>query len=102
MRNLLALIGAAVVTVLGLGWYLDWFHVKQSTAVQGTKSYNVEVDTSKIGTDLHKGGEKLHNLLDKHGEKKPEETSPKEKVELPLEPPNPLPGPPVPPPPSPE
>ncbi len=47
MRNLLAMLGAAVVTVAG-----------------------VEVNTPKIGEDLHKGGEKLHGVIDRKFSKK--------------------------------
>ena len=32
MRNLLALVGAALVAFLGLGWYLDWYHITPKPA----------------------------------------------------------------------
>jgi hypothetical protein len=65
MRNLLALLGAAVVTVVGVGWYLDWFKVHRGPANGGKQNYNVEFNTTKIGEDIHKGGEKLHKALEK-------------------------------------
>ena len=74
MRNLLALLGAALVAFLGLGWYLDWYHVtpKPATAT-GHRSIEIDINSKKIGTDMERGvqagSERLHNLLD--GDKKP-------------------------------
>src|SRR5687768_7305096 len=48
MRNILALIGLAVVTLVGAGWYLDWFTVHKGASDDGNKNYNVEVNTNKI------------------------------------------------------
>jgi hypothetical protein len=65
MRNMLALVGAAVVTVVGLGWYLDWFHVHRESTGEGKSSYNVQVNDQKIKEDVHKGEEKLHDIIEK-------------------------------------
>lgn len=70
MRNLLALVGAAVVTVGGVGWYLDWFKVHKAAEGDGKKSYSVEVNTAKIGTDLHKGSSKVQSVIDEKFPKK--------------------------------
>ncbi len=76
MRNMLALIGAAVVTFLGVGWYLDWFHVHPTASADGKKSYSVEINKTKIETDLHKGGTKLHGIIEKTQSETPPEILP--------------------------
>lgn len=66
MRNLLALFGAALLTVVGVGWYLGWYKVRsQPASVPGQHSVNIDIDTHKIGSDLQKGEQKLQQLLDK-------------------------------------
>ena len=69
MRNLLALFGAALLTVVGAGWYLGWYKVaSQPASVPGQHRVNIDIDTKKIGTDFQKGEDKLHQLLEKKGE----------------------------------
>jgi hypothetical protein len=70
MRNLLALFAAALLTVVGVGWYLGWYKVRsQPASVPGQHSVNIDIDTNKIGTDLQKGEQKLQQFLDrKNGE----------------------------------
>src|SRR6185437_11515487 len=70
MRNLLALFGAALLTVVGVGWYLGWYKVRsQPASVPGQHSVNIDIDTRKIGNDLQKGEQKLQQFLDrKNGE----------------------------------
>ncbi|HLN30939.1 MAG TPA: hypothetical protein VK395_24585 [Gemmataceae bacterium] len=66
MRNLLALFAAATLTLVGLGWYLGWYSVKEAPADDGHRSVNIDIDSRKIGQDLHKGEEKLQQALDKN------------------------------------
>ena len=54
MRNLLAFFAAVTLTVVGVGWYLGWF-----------RTVKVELNTTKIREDLHKGGENVQHLLEK-------------------------------------
>src|SRR5260370_1370972 len=68
MRNLLALIGAVVVLVAGLGWYLEWYKLGVEPGTPGHPKINVEVETDKIKDDLKKGRESVGGLL--HNEKK--------------------------------
>ena len=53
MRNLLAFIAAAALTVVGVGWYLGWF-----------RTIKIELNTTKIREDLNKGEQKVHQLLE--------------------------------------
>jgi hypothetical protein len=65
MRNLLALLGLALVVVGGLGWYLGWYKVKsEPTTSPGHHNVSIDIDTTKIGNDLHKGEDKLHKMLE--------------------------------------
>lgn len=65
MRNMLALVGAAVVAFGGVGWYLDWFKIHSTPAPSGHRSVNIDIDTVKIGEDLHRGTVKVQEVLDK-------------------------------------
>ncbi len=59
MRNLLALLSVVTLTLLGAGWYLDWYSVHSLPALPGQRSLHVEVNTSKMGDDLRTGGTKV-------------------------------------------
>jgi len=59
MRNLLALIGLAVVVFLGVGYHQGWYTLDTSTGLNGKKHISFEVDTKKIEGDIKDGGEKL-------------------------------------------
>jgi hypothetical protein len=68
MRNMLALFGAALLTVVGVGWYLGWYKVRsQPASVPGQHSVNIDIDTNKIGKDLQKGEQRLQHLLENKG-----------------------------------
>jgi hypothetical protein len=65
MRNLLALLGLALVVVGGLGWYLGWYKVKTEPAADpGHHNVSIDIDTNKIGKDLHNGEQKLQKILE--------------------------------------
>jgi hypothetical protein len=65
MRNMLALFAAVVLTVVGLGWYLDWYKVRsQPASVPGHHGVGIDINTNKIGVDLQKGEQKLQQMLD--------------------------------------
>ncbi len=66
MRNLLALLGAAVLTFAGLGWYLGWYQVQPAPgASPGHQGVNVDIDARKIKADVHKGEEKIERALER-------------------------------------
>src|SRR4051794_37032495 len=72
MRNLLAILGAALVAFLAVGWYLDWYHITpKAGATPGHRSVEIDINSRKIGADVHRsveaGSEKVHELLDKDG-----------------------------------
>lgn len=51
MRNLLALVGLAVVLFAGLGWYLGWYKLSVSKNEDGKLQIKADVDTQKVKDD---------------------------------------------------
>ena len=77
MRNLLAFLAALAITIGVVGWYLDWFHIQTCTSRQsGDRNVEIDINTKKIGDDLHKGEQKIQDALDK-GKKEETETGKK-------------------------
>jgi hypothetical protein len=79
MRNLLALLGFALVTFLIVGWYLDWYHVTpKAGAAPGHVGGEIDVNKKKIVDDVNHGikvgEEKFHDLTDKDGKPAPATT----------------------------
>jgi hypothetical protein len=72
MRNMLALFGAALLTVVGAGWYLHWYKVSsQPASVPGQHTVNIDINTNKISKDIKQGEEKLQQFLEKRGGEEP-------------------------------
>jgi len=69
MRNFLAVIGAATIAFLGVGWYLGWYQVSNSPSSPGKQSLQVDINPDKITEDVkkgvEKGGEIVNNFRDK-------------------------------------
>lgn len=65
MRNLLALIGAAVLTFAGLGWYLGWYKLEPAPSpTPGHRNFTIDIDPRKIDADVHNGEQKLEHALE--------------------------------------
>ena len=64
MRNILALVGAATVTFLAVGWYLGWYQISSLRSPQGQQSLNVSINPDKITDDVKKGVEKGEGFVD--------------------------------------
>jgi hypothetical protein len=72
MRNMLAFFAAVVLTVAGVGFYLDWFNIRSTPSPDGHRSITLDVDTEKISEDFHKAEERLQKrLAEKAREKQP-------------------------------
>ena len=65
MKNLLAFLAAAVLVFVGVGWYLDWFHINPAPAVAGHHAYSIDLNADKIQSDVQKGGEKVVDAIEK-------------------------------------
>jgi len=65
MRNLLAFLAALALTFAGVGWYLDWFKIRSAPPVEepGHRSVNIDINTKKVGQDLHRAEEKVQDAL---------------------------------------
>jgi hypothetical protein len=71
MRNLLALFGAALLTVVGAGWYLGWYKVRsQPASVPGETNVHININTKKITSDLQQGVQEGEQKLQQFLEKK--------------------------------
>ena len=63
MKNILALIGLAVVLVAGLGWYLGWYQIGTEPGSDGHRKINVDVNTKKILEDEQNLQKKVSGAL---------------------------------------
>jgi len=66
MRNLLAFLGAAILTVLVLGWYLGWYNISREPSTSGHSKLEVDINSEKIGQDLKQGEQKVQGFLDQN------------------------------------
>lgn len=64
MRNILAMIGAATVAFLVLGWYLGWYQISGLPGPGGKQSVNVEVFPTKAVNDVKKGLERGADVVE--------------------------------------
>ncbi len=65
MRNLLALVGAAILTFGGVGWYLGWYKLEPATSsAPGHQSVTVDINAQKIKTDLDRGEQKAKEVIE--------------------------------------
>jgi hypothetical protein len=64
MRNILALVGAATVAFLAVGWYLGWYQVSSTPSAHGPQSVQVDINPGKITDDVKKGVEKGGQIVD--------------------------------------
>ena len=69
MKNLLALVGAVVVLVGGLGWYLGWYKIGTQPGSDGKTKIEVEVEGNKVKADLKKGKETVGEFIQEHSSK---------------------------------
>jgi hypothetical protein len=63
MRNILALIGAAVLAFAVLGWYFGWYQLGTEPAADGHRKINVGVDPEKIVKDVNKAEQNVGDLI---------------------------------------
>ena len=84
MRNLLAFLAAVTLTVIALGWYLDWFKVHRSPSDTGEPSVTVDFDTRKIEADLEKAEKAIQKKLAEQGKKQAGPKKPAESDAVPM------------------
>ena len=81
MRNILALVGAAVVVFGGLGWYLGWYKVATEPTADGHRHINVDLNPKKILEDGQTGAKKVSDLISNETKGTPPAPVPEKKVE---------------------
>lgn len=64
MRNLLALVGAAAIAFVAVGWYLGWYEVSHAPNSQGKQAIQIGINPDKISQDVKKGVERGGELVD--------------------------------------
>ena len=68
MRNLLALLGAAILTILVAGWYLGWYNISSAPSTNsGHSKLEVDINSDKIGKDVKKGEQNVQDFIEKKG-----------------------------------
>jgi hypothetical protein len=65
MRNLFALIGALIVGLGVLGWYLGWYKVNFTKNPEGNIQIQTDVDTKKVNGDSSEFFQKVGQIVDK-------------------------------------
>ena len=63
MRNILALIGLAVIGFAGLGWYFQWYSFASHTGLDGRTKYELDVDTKRMAEDAKTFGNKVSKAV---------------------------------------
>jgi cytoskeletal protein RodZ len=64
MRNTLALLAAVVLIVLVLGYFLNWYSLVGVENNTGSTRLQIDLNTSKIKSDINKGKEKLKDTIE--------------------------------------
>lgn len=69
IRMLFSLLFFGAIIFVVAGWFLNWYEINPTKSSNGKTQFSVEVDTSKIKTDLNKGKDKLAGTIDNFREK---------------------------------
>jgi hypothetical protein len=66
MKNLLALLGLAIVVVGGVGYYQGWFKFSVSRNLDGSLRVQTDVNTAQASSDISQIGKKVEDIVEKH------------------------------------
>ena len=75
MRNLLALIGLAVVALAAIGWYCEWYKLTVTRDHSGQPEIKTTVNTDKVAEDSSSFFKRMEQLVSekvRSGGEKPE------------------------------
>lgn len=64
MRNILAFFAALMLTFLGVGYFMNWYSISTTPGPDGRRSVTIDLNTRKIGQDIHESTEKLQALIE--------------------------------------
>jgi hypothetical protein len=65
MRNMLAFLAAAVLALIGIGYYLDWFKLSVKPDGEGHQRVTIDVNTKKAEVDVSKAVKKGEEFIEK-------------------------------------
>jgi hypothetical protein len=89
MRNLLALIGLAVVALAAIGWYCEWYKLTVTRDQSGQPEIKTTVNTDKVADDSSAFFKRMEELVSEKvraGEKKPEPSTTPSNIPGPIAP----------------
>jgi hypothetical protein len=75
MRNILAFLGALVVTLVVVGWYENWFQFRTTPGADGNRNITIDIDSNKVTNDVEEAEHKVQTFIDEEA-KKARSTSP--------------------------
>jgi hypothetical protein len=75
MRNILAFLGALVVTLVVVGWYENWFQFRTTPGADGNRNITIDIDSNKVTNDVEEAEHKVQTFIDEEA-KKAKSTSP--------------------------
>jgi hypothetical protein len=75
MRNLLALLGLALVAFAVVGWFRGWYQFQTVTEPDGHRDVKIEINGPKIDKDVHQGAQTLEKAIESKINKTPGNTS---------------------------
>ena len=73
MRNLLALVGLAVIGFGGIGWYMGWYKLNVAKNTDGNIQITTDVDTKKVGSDSSEFLKNVSTVIGSHVDKAAQE-----------------------------
>jgi hypothetical protein len=69
MRNILAFLGALVVTLLLVGWYENWFQVRTTPGTDGNRNISIDIDSTKVTNDIEETERKIETFIEEESKK---------------------------------
>jgi hypothetical protein len=64
MRNMLALVGLAVVVFAGVGYVRGWYTFSFAAGSDGKTDFNMKVDTKRLEADAADGASKIGQAIE--------------------------------------
>jgi hypothetical protein len=65
MRNLLAFLGALIITLVVVGWFQNWFQFRTTANPDnGNRNLTIDINTTKVGDDLNKTEKNVQTFIE--------------------------------------
>ncbi len=76
MRNILAFVGALIVTLVAVGWYENWFQLRTTPGADGNRNISIDIDSKKVDQDVKQAEKFIDDEAKKVQKITPPATSP--------------------------